>query len=308
MNTEYLSKHHAFWVRPAVTPSVLRDVCQRLGEAIKYDIQHGEPIQAIAVRGVSGLVVGGALSVYCNLPLAIVRKPDENSHSDHDVEYAADFKIYAIVDDFVSTGTTIGKIMDSLPGKQLVHIYLYGSNDVRLESWQIPANHPELAAVPVDSINVLRGDMEPTRLWHPNDYGNDAAQVEGSAGRRFPVDEVMLRQMQRPIGNEPSGYCDSCNQRVKATALRPNEQRWNTDQTCTCAACLKYGSPAGRRPVAERKREFSQTWYQSRDRLILCEVCGSQGSEAEVLSLPAWLLKAKKYHVCRECAAVALEV
>lgn len=144
------------------------------------------------------------------------------------------------------------------------------------------------------------------RLWHSitEAYTDDAPAM----GKRFAPDEVWTRKMQSPLVGEASGYCDTCGMRVKLSLLHFNEQRWNCHQSAECSACRKYGSPVHRQPVTEAKREFELDWYKSRVRQGTCQVCGEVSDLAETFSLPAWLLKLKKYHVCRECAAIAKEV
>jgi hypothetical protein len=143
-------------------------------------------------------------------------------------------------------------------------------------------------------------------LWHSTfQLPDDAA----SNARRFAPDEVYTRKLQTPTLGEASGYCDTCGQRVSLTVLHFNEQRWNTEQSAECSACRKYGAPQDRQPVTESKHTYELDWYKSRSRLGGCQVCGDSSVElAETFSLPAWLLKKHKYHVCRECAALALEV
>ncbi len=190
-----------------------------------------------------------------------------------------------------------------------------------------------------------------TRLWHSTFQEQEESP---STGRRFAPDEVMVRKMQTPTAGEPSGYCDVCEQLVKLSCLKFNEQRWNTDQSTSCAACRKYGDPHDRQPESRHKytcwschahdgnfyedktigsdlllcescvqasgipEDFKlvghaaetalkpATWYQSRDRRGECDSCHDTNVQiAETLSLPAWLLKKGKYHVCLECAEIA---
>jgi hypoxanthine phosphoribosyltransferase len=79
------------------------------------------PIDAIAIRGMSGAIVGGALSLATGIPLICVRK-GRSSHSYMRVEGSyierenahgekAHEMNYIIVDDLVCEGTTINIIM-----------------------------------------------------------------------------------------------------------------------------------------------------------------------------------------------------
>lgn len=71
----------------------------------KYDYD------AIAVRGVSGLLLGPTLAMKCRKSLIVVRKPDEDCHSSNVCEGDRGTKRYVIVDDFVDTGSTVTAIM-----------------------------------------------------------------------------------------------------------------------------------------------------------------------------------------------------
>lgn len=64
----------------------------------------------IAVRGVSGFVVAGAVSAELGLPLVIVRKGTDGCHSDYLVEGPRELTDYIIIDDFLSSGDTIQAI------------------------------------------------------------------------------------------------------------------------------------------------------------------------------------------------------
>jgi orotate phosphoribosyltransferase len=65
---------------------------------------------AIAVRGISGLMLGPTLSVLCDKSLIVVRKHDEDRHSTNVCEGDRGAKRYIIVDDFISDGDTVRAI------------------------------------------------------------------------------------------------------------------------------------------------------------------------------------------------------
>lgn len=90
-------------------------------EGFEYD--------AIAVRGVSGLMVGGILSLRLNKPLVVVRKT-KGEHSEHIVEgVRRDGMRYLIVDDLVCSGATVNDIMAQIEainhGAQCVGVVVY---------------------------------------------------------------------------------------------------------------------------------------------------------------------------------------
>jgi adenine/guanine phosphoribosyltransferase-like PRPP-binding protein len=105
-------------------------------------------IDTIAVRGVSGMVMGAQLALKLNKNLCVVRKKD-GSHSDNDVESGMAFQgNYIILDDLIDTGATIKAILKKIKendaqavrsngweNKAVGHstclgIYLYRNNDV----------------------------------------------------------------------------------------------------------------------------------------------------------------------------------
>jgi adenine/guanine phosphoribosyltransferase-like PRPP-binding protein len=143
--------NHAFWIRNSVRPEELREVASRIGEAIKRDNRNGMCIEAIAVRGVSGLVVGGAISAYSGIPLAIVRKEGDGSHSDYPIEYGDEFNRYCFVDDFISSGTTLARVIDALKERTLVKVYVYKSTEDHICSYQKPEGYEDRMDVPLES-------------------------------------------------------------------------------------------------------------------------------------------------------------
>lgn len=68
---------------------------------------------SIAVQGKSGIAVAFALQLYFDVPVMVVRKPDESSHG-NDVEGndEHDYHKYLVLDDFVASGTTAKRIID----------------------------------------------------------------------------------------------------------------------------------------------------------------------------------------------------
>jgi len=120
--------HHASWLSACVDPAVMREVIRKIGDSILSDMVLGVRIDAIAVRGISGAVIGGALAVSTGLPLIIVRKPNDGTHSMYSVEYGEKFSAYAFVDDLISTGITVDSVQDAITREcsaDMVKIYLY---------------------------------------------------------------------------------------------------------------------------------------------------------------------------------------
>jgi len=118
--------HHSSYMSQIFYPNQLK---AKINAAAKVLKEHKE-IKAIACTGVSGLSFASALSVKTGLPLVIVRKESDQSHSDYigNVEtnsswYLRSYKnsakiaYYCIVDDLISTGTTVKRIMSTVHAK-----------------------------------------------------------------------------------------------------------------------------------------------------------------------------------------------
>lgn len=87
---------------------------------------------SIAVTGNSGTLFGGALSIATQKKLILVRKPNDSSHSERQIEGDFSGKNYIFVDDLRTTGTTeksvINKINHDFPGIKYAGSYMYISN------------------------------------------------------------------------------------------------------------------------------------------------------------------------------------
>jgi len=100
----------------------------------------GLEFDAIAVRGLSGMLLGTTVSDRLGIPLVVVRKR-ESQHSDHMCEGPyypnddggpQDYLRYIILDDCVSTGETLLAIEDEVQEEYhkpvCVGVYLYRNN------------------------------------------------------------------------------------------------------------------------------------------------------------------------------------
>lgn len=81
-------------------------------------IEDGIPIDAIAFTGMSGALVAPRVASLLDLPMLMVRKAYDGSHSDYEVEGFVESQCYIIVDDFVCTGTTVGIICKRIAAAQ----------------------------------------------------------------------------------------------------------------------------------------------------------------------------------------------
>lgn len=76
----------------------------------------GVEFDTIAVRGVSGMMVGVPLSLELGKPLVVVRKPEERAHSSMLANGRHLGSSYIIVDDFKATGDTMRAVRDGIRG------------------------------------------------------------------------------------------------------------------------------------------------------------------------------------------------
>lgn len=83
-------------------------------------------LHQIVVRGISGLTVGSCLACKGDNNMLVIRKSVGNSHSSNPVEGQDDGSPYLLVDDFVSSGSTIDAMITTLgcePEKVTVMLY-----------------------------------------------------------------------------------------------------------------------------------------------------------------------------------------
>lgn len=109
-------------------------VARTVSELGRKDIQ--SRYDFIAVRGMSGVLVGSPASILLQKRLVIVRKPGENSHGSQLVgvghnkplEYGERF---IFLDDFISTGATQRAVIEAIPQRCIyVGDYLYDPSDI----------------------------------------------------------------------------------------------------------------------------------------------------------------------------------
>lgn len=120
---------HASWLKEIFEPDLLTKAAKKIAKQIKAD-RKKFTINAIAVRGMSGAVMGGVVSSMTGIPLVIVRKRD-GTHSAYNVEFPEELDEihYVIIDDLISSGATIARIHHDIKCQSdesyLKKIYLY---------------------------------------------------------------------------------------------------------------------------------------------------------------------------------------
>lgn len=147
---------HSRWLRPVYDPDELTRTVLRVASAID---SLALPPKFIAVRGVSGVSVGAAVSFYTKLPLVVIRKDDEQTHSSGTVQGLFGMRgRYVIVDDLVDTGATVRAIVRALEDdddnenglNELVAIILYAPYDMQSETTVRLPNGILMKAIVVD--------------------------------------------------------------------------------------------------------------------------------------------------------------
>ena len=97
-------------------------------QTISRTVRHLKPIidtfDAIAVSGVSGMLIGVPVADMLDKPLIVVRK-EHNTHSDCLVEGSIEGR-YLIVDDLINTGETINTIVASIHNHHNEHAICVG--------------------------------------------------------------------------------------------------------------------------------------------------------------------------------------
>lgn len=112
-------------VKPGACAS-LDDLKAAVDKTVTYLRRHKDKFDFIAVRGVSGLVVGAPASLRLNKPLVVVRKPGEGQHSYSSLVNGKHAKgRYVFLDDFVSGGETRQAVQAGLPTCTYAGTYLY---------------------------------------------------------------------------------------------------------------------------------------------------------------------------------------
>ena len=69
---------------------------------------------SLAFRGLSGAIIAPPVAIALKKNLILVRKPEEETHSDYLVEGNSSSKKYIIIDDFVSSGKTARAIIEAI--------------------------------------------------------------------------------------------------------------------------------------------------------------------------------------------------
>lgn len=122
---------HAHYLQRSIEAESRKDSIERGKSFLKT--KGIKDCDTIAVRGVSGITIGSVVAYLRKKGLAVVRKDLANNHSGNRVESPDDVSKYVIVDDFVSSGETVYRIVAAMkrahPTSECIGIYLYGRKE-----------------------------------------------------------------------------------------------------------------------------------------------------------------------------------
>ena len=113
------------------------DLLATVDRAIMELTPHLGEFDSIAVRGVSGLIVGSPVALHLGKPLVVARKPSEIAHSSGVSNDRNAGRRYVILDDFVSSGATVSEItytMTQHTSALRAGIYVYNTHEYIPES------------------------------------------------------------------------------------------------------------------------------------------------------------------------------
>lgn len=118
MSTQHSDYYRSSLCNPTQLPRLI-------AQSVADLIQVRDAFDAIAVRGVSGLIVGPAVAAALHKQLIVVRKSLDDSHADvlTEGEPYDDYR-YIVLDDFICSGDSIRAVKRALRGLH-VKTYLY---------------------------------------------------------------------------------------------------------------------------------------------------------------------------------------
>lgn len=133
--TEYLTK--------VVRQGLRRHTIQKVTEDLSILIQNGLEFDSIVCTGLSGLLIAPSVADILDKQIIVIRKNNEQSHSDYSIEGFVESP-YIIIDDCISTGNTINRIVDQMKHSgydpKCLGVYLYAPEHISFTSDYILSN------------------------------------------------------------------------------------------------------------------------------------------------------------------------
>jgi hypothetical protein len=199
------------YLEAVLTPDGLDGAINRTVDALR---PLADRFEVVAVRGVSGSLVGPAAAWVLGKHLLVVRK-EKKHHSFSEVEGPCGEYRYVIIDDLVATGDTVRSVVVAVAGSsplsRCVGVYLYNEGNCwagTAEFFSRPEAPPWLHAEDFDRrVSRLVDEAERKARWRPEWVESHVfAGVPGS--RRplldllFPTDEEKDALAGRPEGEK----------------------------------------------------------------------------------------------------------
>jgi len=137
-SSEIVTDHSSYYRETMGNPAQLKRIVDRSCRQIRKAMKDGHlpKIDAIACRGISGIIVASAVSVRLGVQLIVVRKTLDECHAESLIEGQPHGSYnFICLDDFVCSGDTISKTCEALTGEHVGNYFYRGdmySNGVRI--------------------------------------------------------------------------------------------------------------------------------------------------------------------------------
>lgn len=131
------------YTRRNFDPPEFQELVDRtVDKVFQLRVKHPE-IEALAAMGHSGQLLMGAVAYLTGLPQIAVRKEVGGSHDTRIVNGWVGCKGYLIIDDFISSGTTVDKIISSIEQEYLATYNRQHADWQQYYQSMYPSKHPE---------------------------------------------------------------------------------------------------------------------------------------------------------------------
>jgi adenine/guanine phosphoribosyltransferase-like PRPP-binding protein len=107
---------HTNYLETLLDPKKFNKALSIATKVLRTEIANGLKVDCLVFCGMSGAIFAPVLARRLKLPFLLVRKLEdrEHTHSWHEVEGTDEFVNYVIVDDCVSTGATLKRIIKAV--------------------------------------------------------------------------------------------------------------------------------------------------------------------------------------------------
>jgi orotate phosphoribosyltransferase-like protein len=99
----------------ATNPEYMTKIVEAMSKEL-YRLRQTTEFSHIVVSGISGQSVGWPVFYKTGIDICVVRKPEEKSHGSL-IHGRGELKKYVIIDDIISSGDTVNRIIGSIDGR-----------------------------------------------------------------------------------------------------------------------------------------------------------------------------------------------